>query len=138
MMSYVIAGVTSGLFMASAFITVGSVLLFLLAKKPNPAVGAVLVKVSYMRLVMGGVLLSYPVWVIFGAAMGLLYRASEGEDSVSAFGSPNVVFTATVVAAATILSVPPAIILRRVILGIAALAVTFMAVFGWLMPLLAG
>ena len=70
--------------------------------------------------------------------MGLLYWASEGEDSVSAFGSPNVVFTATVVAAVTILSVPPAIILRRVILGVAALAVTFMAVFGWLMPLLAG
>ena len=136
-MRYIIAGATSGLFMASVFISVGSVLLFFLAKNPTPTVQAVLAKVSYMTLIIGVVVLSFPVWLIFGAAMGLLYRASVSEGLTSAFGTPNVVFTAIVVVAVTILSVPPAILLRRMLPSVAILAVTFMGVFGWLMPLLA-
>lgn len=136
-MSYVIAGATSGLFMASVFISVGSVLLFIIAKNPTPRLKAVLAKVSYMTLVVGLVVLSYPVWVIFGAAVGLLYRAMGGGEAASAFGSPNVLFTAIVVGATTILSVPPAILLRRAVVGVAALAVAVMGVFGWLLPLLA-
>ena len=136
-MNYVIAGAASGLFMASVFISVGSIILFIIAKNPTPTLKAVLVKVPYMTLVVGLVALSYPVWVVFGVALGLLYRAMEGAEPGNAFGSPNVLFTAIVVGATTILSVPPAILLRRVVVGVAALAVTFMGVFGWLLPLLA-
>ena len=134
---YLIAGAASGLFMASVFISVGPVVLFFLAKDPPPALRAIMARVSSMTLVMGIVVLSYPTWAVFGAAMGLLYRASAGTDPSGALGSPNIAFTAAVVIAAAILWVPPAILLRRVMLGVVALAVTFMGVFGWLMPLLA-
>ena len=136
-MSYVIAGATSGLFMASVFISIGPVMLFFLAKDPAPALRAVMARVSSMTFVMGIVVLSYPTWAVFGAAMGLLYRASEGSDPSGGLGSPNIAFTAAVVVAAAILSVPPAILLRRVLLGVVGLTATFMGVFGWLMPLLA-
>ena len=136
-MNYVIAGAASGLFMASVFISVGSIILFIIAKNPTPTLKAVLVKVPYMTLVVGLVALSYPVWVIFGVALGLLYRAMEGVGPSNAFGSPNVLFTAIVVGATPILSVPPAILFRRVLVGVSVLAITFMGVFGWLLPLLA-
>ena len=136
-MNYVIAGAASGLFMASVFISVGSIILFIIAKNPTPTLKAVLVKVPYMTLVVGLVALSYPVWVVFGVALGLLYRAMEGVEPGNAFGSPNVLFTAIVVGATPILSVPPAILFRRVLVGVSVLAITFMGVFGWLLPLLA-
>ena len=137
-MNYVIAGAMSGLFMASAFISVGSILLFIIAKNPTPILKTVLAKVSYMTLVLGLVALSYPVWMIFGVALGLLYRAmGGGGETTNAFGSPNVLFTAIVVGATPILSVPPAILFRRVLVGVSVLSVTFMGVFGWLLPFLA-
>ena len=136
-MSYVLAGATSGLFMASVFVAIGPVMLFILAKDPPPALHSVLVRVPPMTMMMGMLVLAYPTWAVIGIALGLLYRASSSEAAAGGLGSPNLGFTAAVIAAAIILSLPPAVLLRRVLAGVAAMALTFAGVFGWLLPFLA-
>ena len=134
-MSYAIAGAASGLLMASVFIAVVPVMLFVLAKEPSPWFRTLLGGVSPMVLMMGVVVLAFPAWTILGAAIGLLYRAmSSGADGAAAPG----LYTATVVLASVLLAAPPALLLRRVAVGVGALTLMFIGVFGWVLPLLAG
>ena len=47
-------------------------------------------------------------------------------------------YTPAVVLAAILFAAPPALLLRRVAIGIGALTLTFIGVFGWVLPFLAG
>ena len=123
--------------MASVFVAVGPVMLFLLAKEPSPALQSVLVRVSPMTMMMGLLVLAYPTWAVIGIALGLLYRETTSGAAVSGLGSPNLGFTAAVTVAALVLSLPPAVLLRRVLAGVVLLALTFAGAFGWLLPFLA-
>ena len=124
--------------MASVFVAISPVMLFLLAKDPSPALRSVLDRVPPMTMMMGMLVLAYPTWAVIGIALGLLYRASSNEATTGGLGSPNLGFTAAVTLAAIVLSLPPAVLLRRVLAGVAAMAFAFAGVFGWLLPLLAG
>jgi hypothetical protein len=133
--SYAIAGAASGVLVASLFIAVAPIMLFVLAKEPSPWFRAVLDRVSPMVLMMGVVVLAFPAWTILGAAIGLLYRAmGTGADGAAAPG----LYTPAVVLAAILLAAPLAVLLRRVAVGIGALTLTFIGVFGWVLPFLAG
>ena len=137
-MSYVLSGAVSGLAMASVFVTVGSLTLFFLFKDPPPTLRTFLDRARPMTLTMGLVVLAYPLWSIIGAAMGLLYRASSGQAPAAGFGSPNLAFSMAVAIVAVAGALPLALLLRRVAVGVAALTLTFVGIFGWLLPRLAG
>ena len=124
--------------MASVFVAISPVMLFLLAKDPSPGLRHVLDRVPPMTMMMGMLVLAYPTWTVIGIALGLLYRASSNEATTGGLGSPNLGFTAAVTLAAIVLSLPPAVLLRRVLAGVVAMAFAFAGVFGWLLPLLAG
>lgn len=136
-MSYVIAGATTGLLMASVFVGVGPIMLFSLARDPSPFMRAMLERVSPMPLMMALVVLAYPTWGLVGAALGLVYRASTVEAPGGGLGSPNLVYTGAVVAGALLMALPIAFLLRRVAAGVAALTLIFAGLFGWLLPFFA-
>ena len=137
-MSYVAAGAVSGVLMASVFMGVVPVILFVLAKEPSPRFRAFLDRVSPMSLMMGSVVLGFPVWGIIGAVIGLLYWASTEAVPGGGMGSPNLLYTLAIAVVAAAVAVPLALLLRRVAIGLALLALTFLGIFGWLLPYLAG
>ena len=136
-MTYLIAGVTSGLLVASVFVTAGSIMLFALAKNPSPLSRSLMDKVSPMVLMISLTVLAFLAWTVLGAAIGLVYRASTTEIPGSGMGSPNLTYTLAIVAVGVVGAAPIALLLRRVVVGVAVLTLTFVGVFGWLLPFFA-
>ena len=136
-MSYLIAGAFSGLLMASVTAAFGPIMLFSLSKDPTPIFRAILNRVPPIYMTLGLVVLTYPAWTVAGGAAGLLYRVSLEQIPGKGLGSPNLAFTIAIVVVAIMLVTPVALLLRRVIAGLAAMTVIFIGVFGWLLPFMA-
>ena len=137
-MSYVIVGTISGLLMASVFVGVVPIMMFSFAKNPSSAAQILLSRVSPLVLMMSVIALAYLTWSIFGAAIGLFYWVSITEAPGGGFGSPNLLFTLTILLVGLMVAVPLFILLKRVVVGVAALVATFIGIFGWALPLFAG
>ena len=69
--------------------------------------------------------------------IGLLYWASTEAVPSGGMGSPNLVYTLAIVAVALAFAVPLVMLLKRVAIGLAVLTLTFVGVFGWVLPFLA-
>ena len=90
-----------------------------------------------MTMMVGIIVLAYPVWILAGVVLGLLYMASESMAPGAGLGSPNLAYTVAVLISAASGAVPLAIVLRRVVLWMGGLMVVFIGVFGWFLPHLA-
>ena len=120
--------------MASVFITVGELMLFFLYKNRTPAMEDFFERVPPARLAMGIVAVAYPTWAGIGALFALLYLISTREAPGGGLGSPNLVFTLAVVVVSLLMAAPVMYLLRRVIMGVLALTVLFIGLFGWFLP----
>lgn len=136
-MSYAIAGVFSGLLMASVTMTVGPLALFFMAKDPSPGFQSLLERVSPMKMTMGLLAVSYPLWTILGGVAGLVYWVSFEAFPGGGLGSQNLVFTLGVLLFATCIAAPILVVLRRLPASAAVLIVVFAGNFGWLLPFMA-
>ena len=136
-MTYALVGAVSGLMMASAFVSVGVLMLFFLVKDPPPALRPLLRRTRPAVLTIGLVVLAYPVWSILGAVMGLLLRLTVAQAPGGGMGSPNLAFSLAVLVVGALAALLLVLLLRRVVAGVAALALTFVGLFGWLLPHLA-
>ncbi len=137
-MSYLLAGAAGGLFMASVFVVIAPIALVILADDPTPSFRALLDRVPPLMLTMGVAVLSYPAWVLLGALIGLMYGVAEEGSSGGGLGSPNLTFTVVVVVLGAAVAAPLVVLLRRVAVAVASLALAFVALFGWAVPYLAG
>ena len=133
-MSTIIAGAASGFVMASVFVGAGVLMLFAIVRDPPPGLQPLLRKFPPGGLAMSGVILAYLAWGAIGVVMGLLYRISTEQAPGGGLGSPNLVFTASVVLLTVAMAAPFAILLWRVVPGVLAIAVGFIVLFGWFMP----
>ena len=120
--------------MASIFITVSMVSLFLTMKNRRESAMPVMEKYPPMRLAMGVIAVSYPTWAVFGGVFALLYRVSLEQAPGGGIGSPNMAYTLAVVAIAVMLGVPLGILFRRMLAGVLTITLLFMAIFGWFLP----
>ena len=136
-MGFAIAGATSGLLMASVFVSVGPIILFFVARDPPELLRGLLTKASSLTVMVGLVLLAFPTWGVIGMALGLLYGASTTDSSPSGAGSPNLAYTASVVAVGLGVAAPTVLLARRATVGVGAIALMFIGIFGWLLPFLA-
>ena len=137
-MSFVLAGAASGLFMASVFISVGPVIIFVIAREPPPAFRDFLLKVPPLAIMLSLLVIAYPTWAVLGAVIGILFGASTTESSPAGIGSPNLVYSAVIVLVAVALAVPLGLLLKGALIGVVAMAISFVGIFGWLLPFLAG
>ena len=123
--------------MGSVFTAIVPVILFNFAKDPSPGFRAFLARVPPMTLMMGIVLLAFPTWAIVGAALGLIYREVGGQAPDGGASGANLAYSLSVTAAGLVLAAPWFVVIRRASAGVAALTATFIAVFGWVLPLFA-
>ena len=135
LMSSMIAGASVGLLMASIFVSAGAVMLFVLSKATGPP--PILERLSPVRAALSGVAAAYPAWGIVGAVMGLLYEISVEQAPGAGMGSPNLVFTLSVLLVTVLMAAPFVVLLRRVAAGVLVMALSFIALFGWFLPFFA-
>ena len=129
-----IDGAVLGMLMASVFITVSMISLFLVLKNRREQMMPVMEKYPPMTLAMGIVAVSYPTWAVVGGALALLYRVSVEQAPGGGMGSPNLAYTLAITGIAVLLAAPLAILFRRMLIGVLAITLTFVAIFGWFLP----
>ena len=129
-----IDGAVLGMLMASVFITVSMISLFLVLKNRREQMMPVMEKYPPMTLAMGIVAVSYPTWAVVGGALALLYRVSLEQAPGGGIGSPNLAYTLAIVGIAVLLAAPLAILFRRMLIGVLAITLIFVAIFGWFLP----
>ena len=120
--------------MASVFIALGEIMLFMLYKNRTPSMERFFEAIPPARLAMVIVLMSYPTWAGLGAMFALLFLVSSNEAPGGGLGSPNLVYTVAVLVISLMMAAPIMYLLRKVMLGVVALTITFIGLFGWLMP----
>ena len=136
-MDILIAGLASGVFMAQLFITIGCITAFFALKDPPPAIAVMLARFPPGVFVMTIVIFAYPVWGIIGLVSAFLFLALQNAAPGSGLGSPNLVYTAFVFLASVALALPLIILAKRLWSGVAGITLSAIAIFGWLLPLLA-
>ncbi len=136
-MHILIAGLASGLFMAQTFITIGCIAAFFALKDPPPAVAVMLARFPPGVFVMTVVIFAYPVWGIVGVFLALLFIALQDAAPGAGLGSPNIAYTIGVSLVTIALAIPLIVLAKRLWLGVACVTLLAVAIFGWLMPLLA-
>lgn len=129
-----IDGAVLGMLMASVFITISMISLFLVLKNRREQMMPVMEKYPPMTLAMGIVALSYPTWAVIGGILALLYRVSLEQAPGSGIGSPNLAYTLAISGMAILLAAPLAILFRRMLIGVLVITLTFIAIFGWFLP----
>ena len=129
-----VAGTAGGFLMASLFIPAVSIMMFSLVKNPSPTFRTIFDRYQPGGVVLSLVVLAYPVWGIIGAIVGILYTISDKQAPGSGLGSPNFVFTITILAVTVMMTVPFVLLLRQVATGVAFIALASAGIFGWLVP----
>ena len=136
-MAILIAGLASGLFMAHVFITVGCVAAFFALKDPPPALAVMLARFPPGVFVISVVIFSFPVWAVIGTVLAFLFIALRNAAPGAALGSPNLAYTAFVSLASLALAVPLMALAGRLWTAVACMTLFAIAIFGWLLPLMA-
>ena len=136
-MSYLVAGAVSGLLMAAVFLVVVPLMLFFLFKSRPPWFVALTERVPPMKLMLGMVVFAYPTWAFVGVVLGLVLLVAEAVAPRDGPGTANVLFTTAVTVGAAAAAAAYFVVTRRVTPGPAALTLTFVVVFGWVLPFLA-
>ena len=129
-----IDGAVLGMLMASVFITVSMISLFLVLKNRREQMMPVMEKYPPMTLAMGIVALSYPTWAVLGGTLALLYQVTLEQAPGGGIGSPNLAYTLAITGMAILLAAPLAILFRRMLTGVLTITITFIAIFGWFLP----
>ncbi len=136
-MSYLVAGAVSGLLMAAVFLVVVPLMLFFLFKSRPPWFVALTERVPPMKLMLGMVVFAYPTWAFVGVVLGLVLLVAEAVAPRDGPGTENLFFTTAVTVGAAAAAAAYFAVTRRVTPGPAALTLTFVVVFGWVLPFLA-
>ena len=136
-MDTLIAGMATGALMAQTFILIGCLTLFFMLKNPPPELEPLISRLPPGALVFGVLASAYPLWGIVGVILAFLFLALENGYPAAGLGSANLAYTLGVAVAAVALALPFMILLRRFWPGVAAMTIAVVAIFGWLLPILA-
>lgn len=135
-LTYLVAGTASGLLMMLVFVAVAPVMVFSMAKDTGHWTNTFIRRVNPTTLMLGLVILAYPTWTMVGGLLALLYRLSIQQTPGGGLGSGNIFYSALLAVLALIATVPLAVLLRQVALGVVVIAVAFIGIYGWLLPFL--
>lgn len=133
-MKEAVTGAASGYLMGLVFLGIGWYMLLSLSRDPPRFLRGLF---RYSSLGFLGVMISFvalSMWGVIGLVAGILYGISLEVAPGSGLGSPNGTYTLGVVLVAIALAIPYLFLLRRVLLGVLALTVAFMGIFGWFLP----
>lgn len=109
-------------------------MLFLVYKNRSPLMESFFEKLPPTTIAMTIVAISYPTWAAIGAIMSILYLIAIEQVPGGGIGSPNLIFTIGVTVVALMMAAPFMILLRKVIIGVIGITLTFIGLFGWFLP----
>jgi hypothetical protein len=136
-MEEVFAGFVSGYIMALIFSGLVAIMVVerrsripYLAKviAPNLSAAALAVPIS---------LIAFLLWTAIGMLFGLLYRYTLQEAPGGGLGSPNLLYTLLIIAFAGLILTAIVTAFRRLPWQVAVIGLSFIVLFGWVLPLLA-
>jgi len=136
-MEEVFAGFVTGYGMALIF--TGLVALMLVeARSRIPFLAkAIAPNISAVALTVPISLFAFLLWTAIGMFLGLLYRYTLEEAPGGGLGSPNLLYTVLIISFGGLTLTALVAAFRRLPWQVAAMGLSFIALFGWVLPRLA-
>lgn len=136
-MSEVLAGFVCGYILALVSAPLVAVAMLRLRSQVPVLARAVPEQVPVVALAVVLFWFTFLLWTAVGFVFGLILSGFEDRVPEGGLGSPSLAFTLLVVFWSVVAFAPVAVLLRAGRRYVAAAAVVFVGVFGWLMPYLA-
>ncbi len=136
-MEEVFAGFVTGYGMALIFTGLAA-LMIVQARGHVPYLAkAIAPNISAIALTVPISLFAFLLWTAIGMFLGLLYRYTLEEAPGGGLGSPNLLYTVLIISFGGLTLTPVVAAFRRLPWQVAVMGLSFIALFGWVLPRLA-
>jgi len=136
-MEEVFAGFVSGYIMALIFTGLVALMIVQARSRIPYLVKAIAANISAVALTVPISLIAFLLWTAIGMFLGLLYRYTLEEAPGGGLGSPNLLYTLLVISFAGLTLTAVVAAFRRLPWQVAVMGLSFIALFGWVLPRLA-
>ena len=136
-MEEVFAGFVSGYIMALIFTGLAALMIVQARSHVPYLVKAIAPNISVVALAIPISLIAFLVWTAIGMLVGLLYRYTLEEAPGGGLGSPNLLYTLLIISFAGLSLAAVVTAFRRLPWQLAVMGLSFIALFGWVLPRLA-
>jgi hypothetical protein len=136
-MEEVFAGFVSGYIMALIFTGLAALMIVQARSRIPYLVKAIAANISAIALTVPISLIAFLLWTAIGMFLGLLYRYTLEEAPGDGLGSPNLLYTLLIISFAGLTLTAIVAAFRRLPWQVAAMGLSFIAIFGWVLPRLA-
>jgi len=136
-MEEVFAGFVSGYIMALIFTGLAALMIVQARSRIPYLVKAIAPNISVVALAIPISLIAFLVWTAIGMLVGLLYRYTLEEAPGGGLGSPNLLYTLLIISFAGLSLAAVVTAFRRLPWQLAVMGLSFIALFGWVLPRLA-
>jgi len=136
-MEEVFAGFVSGYIMALIFTGLAALMIVQARSRIPYLVKAIAPNISVVALAVPISLIAFLVWTAIGMLVGLLYRYTLEEAPGGGLGSPNLLYTLLIISFAGLSLTALVTAFRRLPWQLAVMGLSFIALFGWVLPRLA-
>jgi hypothetical protein len=136
-MEEVFAGFISGYIMALIFSGLAALMIVQARSRIPYLVKAIAANISAIALTVPISLIAFLLWTAIGMFLGLLYRYTLEEAPGGGLGSPNLLYTLLIISFAGLTLTAIVAAFRRLPWQVAAMGLSFIAIFGWALPRLA-
>jgi len=136
-MEEVFAGFVSGYIMALIFSGLVALMIVQARSRFPYLARAIAANISVVALAVPISLIAFLLWTAFGMCLGLLYRYVLDEAPGGGLGSPNLLYTVLIISFAGLTLAAIVGAFRRLPWQVAVMGLSFIALFGWVLPRLA-
>ncbi len=136
-MEEVFAGFVSGYIMAIIFSGLAALMIVDARSRIPFLVKAIAPNISAVALAVPISLIAFLLWTAVGMLLGLLYRYTLQEAPGGGLGSPNLLYTVLIISFGGLNLIAIVTAFRRLPWQVAAIVLSFIALFGWALPRLA-
>ena len=136
-MEEVFAGFISGYIMALIFTGLAALMIVQARSHVPYLVKAIAPNISVVALAIPISLIAFLLWTAIGMLVGLLYRYTLEEAPGGGLGSPNLLYTLLIISFAGLSLTAVVTAFRRLPWQVAVMGLSFIALFGWVLPRLA-
>jgi hypothetical protein len=136
-MEEIFAGFVSGYIMALVFTGLAAVMIVEARSRIPYLAKAIAPNISAVALAVPISIIAFLLWTAVGMFLGLLYRYTLEETPGGGLGSPNLLYTVLIISFGSLTLAAVVAAFRRLPWQVAVMGISFIAVFGWVLPQLA-
>ena len=136
-MEEVFAGFVSGYIMALVFTALAALMIVEARSRIPYLAKAIAPNISAVALAVPISIIAFLLWTAVGMFLGLLYRYTLEEAPGGGLGSPNLLHTLLIISFGGLTLAAVVAAFRRLPWQVAVMGISFIAVFGWVLPQLA-